>query len=32
MNQELVDIAIEADSFDALISYIEEISKVKLVN
>lgn len=32
MNQELVDVAIEANAFDALITYIEKISKVNLVN
>lgn len=32
MNQELVDIAIEANAFDALVDYIEKISKVELAN
>ena len=32
MNQELVDVAIAANAFDALFTYIEKISKVNLVN
>ena len=32
MNQELVDIAIQTNVFDALVSYIEKISKIELAN